>query len=330
MDVDNDNIPVRVEDLWFPDGSLVIQAQASLFRVYYAVLAARSDVFKDMLALPQPADGEETIEGCPVVRLPDAAEDVACFLRAIFDSSYFEPSPSETEFCTVISILRLSNKYGVDYLRRRALMHLSSGGPMTLSEYDKGCGTSITDTLSGTHDGPCILAVRIAREIDAPWILPSVFYVLAETRPTYIRRILDGMLYEGQLAKLSEDDKILFLKSSMHISHATHDLLCFLHSPDTIPGCEGKPCRIQQARRTALAKAQECISTGNDIANPLGIVQSAKIWRILKEACCRTCIQFCQKAHKDARKAFWDRLPEICDLPPWEELEKLKEQAFKA
>ncbi|KAJ6461245.1 hypothetical protein C8R47DRAFT_993571 [Mycena vitilis] len=189
-----------------------------------------------MLALPQPADGEETIEGCPVVRLPDSAEDVTCCLRAIFDSSYFGPSPSKPDFCTVISILRRGNKYGVDYLRRRALVHLSSGGPMTLSEYDEGYDTSsIADTLSGTQNGLCILAVRIARESDVPWILPSLFYTLAETRPTYIRRILDGGFYEGQLAKLSEGDRILLLKSN-----ATHDLLCFLHTPDTIPGCEGK------------------------------------------------------------------------------------------
>ncbi|KAJ7671264.1 hypothetical protein DFH06DRAFT_1468045 [Mycena polygramma] len=328
MDVDND-MPVRVEELWFPDGSLVIQAQASLFRIYYAVLAARSDVFKDMLALPQPADGEETIEGCPVVRLPDAAEDVTCFLRAIFDSSYFEPSPSETSFCTVISVLRLSNKYGVDYLRRRALMHLSSGAPTILSEYDKGSGTSMTKILSGRYDSPCILAVRIAREIGALWILPWVFYALAETRPKYIRRGLTGTLHEGQLAELSEDDKTLFLKSSIQISLATNAVLRFLHTPHSIPGCQGK-CAIQQARVAASATVHDYISSEESGPDPLNICADAGIWKPLKDSCCRTCYKFCVKAHDDARQAFWDRLPEICELPPWEELEKLKEQASKA
>ena len=87
MDVDEaNNIPTRVEELWFSDGSLVVQAEQSLFRVSGAVLAARSSVFNDMLGIAQPPDSE-TIDGCSMVRLPDSAEDVTCFFRAIFDSS---------------------------------------------------------------------------------------------------------------------------------------------------------------------------------------------------------------------------------------------------
>lgn len=84
--MDVDNTPTRVEELWFSDGNLIVQAETSLFRVYGAFLAARSSVFKDMLSFPQPADAE-MVEGCPVVRLHDSADDVTCFFKAIFDSS---------------------------------------------------------------------------------------------------------------------------------------------------------------------------------------------------------------------------------------------------
>jgi hypothetical protein len=84
--MDVDNTPTRVKDLWFPDGSLVVQAEQSLFRISGGILAARSSVFADMLAFTQPPDAE-TIDGCPVVKLPDRAEDLTCFFRAIFDSS---------------------------------------------------------------------------------------------------------------------------------------------------------------------------------------------------------------------------------------------------
>jgi hypothetical protein len=60
MEVDNEqtNEPQRVQDLWFEDGNLVIQAGNSQCRVYRGVLATRSLVFKDMLSFPQPSDSE--------------------------------------------------------------------------------------------------------------------------------------------------------------------------------------------------------------------------------------------------------------------------------
>ncbi|KAJ7718953.1 hypothetical protein DFH07DRAFT_784761 [Mycena maculata] len=94
----------QVPGLWFEDGSLIIQAGDCQFRVYRGVLAKRSSVFQDMLSFPQPADAE-LVEG------------------------YFD---------TIVGCLRLSEKYRVDYLRRRAsaLVHPTSRCCTTLSECD--------------------------------------------------------------------------------------------------------------------------------------------------------------------------------------------------
>lgn len=76
--------PHRVQELWFDDGNLVIQAGNSQYRVFRGILAARSPVFQDMLSFPQPPDSE-LVEGCPVVFLPDSSMEVGAFLRAIFE-----------------------------------------------------------------------------------------------------------------------------------------------------------------------------------------------------------------------------------------------------
>jgi hypothetical protein len=87
MEVDsNPPDPQRVEELWFEEGSLVIRAQTTLFRIPRAILAARSPIFADMLSIPQPSDSEK-LDGCPVVEIPDSAADATVFLKAIFDSS---------------------------------------------------------------------------------------------------------------------------------------------------------------------------------------------------------------------------------------------------
>ncbi|KAJ7466554.1 hypothetical protein B0H11DRAFT_1689843, partial [Mycena galericulata] len=65
----------RIPELWFDDGNIVIQAGNIQFRAYRDILAARSPVFQDMLSFPQPLDSE-LVEGCPLVRLNDAAAEV--------------------------------------------------------------------------------------------------------------------------------------------------------------------------------------------------------------------------------------------------------------
>jgi hypothetical protein len=82
-------------DLWFCDGSVILQAESTLFRVHKSQLSRRSIVFSDMFALAQPpvitthaTFADETYEGCPVVKLYDSAEDVTNLLLALYDGPF--------------------------------------------------------------------------------------------------------------------------------------------------------------------------------------------------------------------------------------------------
>jgi hypothetical protein len=82
---------VKHADLWFCDGSVILQADSTLFRVHKSQLSRRSVIFSDMFTLPQPVTtthatlADETYEGCPNVKLHDSAEDVANLLLALYD-----------------------------------------------------------------------------------------------------------------------------------------------------------------------------------------------------------------------------------------------------
>jgi hypothetical protein len=79
----------RCEDLWLDGGNLVIRAENTVFKVLAAQLSIASSIFKDMLSVPQPADGTtENFEGLPFVRLPDTAFDVTQFLKALVYPGY--------------------------------------------------------------------------------------------------------------------------------------------------------------------------------------------------------------------------------------------------
>ncbi|KAJ6509160.1 hypothetical protein C8R47DRAFT_1004104 [Mycena vitilis] len=172
MGVDEPIESHRVQELWFEDGNIVIQAGNSKYRVYRGVLAAHSPVFADMISLPQPADSE-VVEGCPFVRLPDPDVEDTVLLKAVFLPQFFMSFPARTEFDTIISCLHLSRKYEIDYLRRRALIHLSSGYRTKLDEYEMSTYvddyTPDTTTINKIRSWPYIVVIQLVREVDAPW-----------------------------------------------------------------------------------------------------------------------------------------------------------------
>lgn len=76
--------------MWNSDGSVILQAANTQFRVHWSVLARHSSVFRDMQGSPQPAD-QHTIDGCPVVELADDPVDVEYLLRALYIPSVHLP-----------------------------------------------------------------------------------------------------------------------------------------------------------------------------------------------------------------------------------------------
>ena len=74
----------RDEEFWFEDGSIVLQVESTQFRIAKTMFARHSNVFRDMLSLPLPAD-EPLVEGCPVVVLAgDKTKDWKCLLDAMY------------------------------------------------------------------------------------------------------------------------------------------------------------------------------------------------------------------------------------------------------
>jgi hypothetical protein len=88
-------------DLWFSDGSVVLRAEDTVFRVHMSQLSRRSLFFRDLFSLPQPGPDpsvadvdmsdaswvgcDGTFDGCPLLLLHDSAEDLANLLNALYD-----------------------------------------------------------------------------------------------------------------------------------------------------------------------------------------------------------------------------------------------------
>lgn len=213
--------PTRHPDLWFSDGSVVLRAENTLFRVHISQLSRHSAFFRDLFSLPQPmlkrqrstsstvdVDEGMQMEGCPVIVLHDAAQDVGNLLTALYDGPYV-PFPShhpkprshfdsnfgsndQSDFTITSGILRLSTKYLIDSLRSKALAHLSLAWPLELKAWDarEDAARYEVDPEYGVNTSqryPSPIAViNLANEINAPSLLPSAFYDLSRYSYTQI------------------------------------------------------------------------------------------------------------------------------------------------
>ncbi|KAJ7611825.1 hypothetical protein FB45DRAFT_941110 [Roridomyces roridus] len=333
-----DDTPHRTPELWFDDGNIVIQAENSQFRVHRGILAARSPVFRDMLSFPQPSDAE-LVEGCPLVCFHDSAVEVNVFLKAIFDSEFFMEHPSRTELETVVGVLRLSHKYEVPYLQRRALIHLSSPFCTTLSRYDRMVALAdlaesgkdaledhlpAKDTISWPTevlDDETFFGVLIplVREVGAIWVLPQLFYHLsARFKALAEEKILKIWTKIG-----INDQMTSFRGHEIQGQSLTVDVTTFL--TDLI----GDDCQSDRScARARLFAIRITREVTRDLPSMPLEVWGAAEWEAFGTEVCRNCLVSLREKHRAARQAFWNKLPEMYKLPPWEELEKIKVEAI--
>ncbi|KAJ6575566.1 hypothetical protein DFH09DRAFT_1031723 [Mycena vulgaris] len=311
--------PQPVPELWFEDASLIFQAEASLFRVYSGLLAARSSVFRDMLSFPQPDPSPlDIVDGCPRIVLHDAAADVTAFFRAIFDSSFFVP-PFTPPLDTLGGILRLSIKYDVEYLTKRCLRHLSDIYPTTLDDWDRlGYSRDIINFRAPPKVYPVFQVLQLLKHVDAPWLVPAIMY-LGCSNP--IQRIVDGVELGGTWEMSPEKRTILIAYPEQAI--AVESVLRFLKQ--RFPECH-TPAKWNAE---LLQLSQFVAENWSACHFPLEIWEDHD-WDQVAGDLCPACVGQCRKTHATARQEFWDRMPGIFGVNDrgWGELEKLKDAAL--
>ncbi|KAF8148678.1 hypothetical protein B0H34DRAFT_668422 [Crassisporium funariophilum] len=315
--VDTPDERERVEGLWFEDGNLILQAENSLFRIYSGFLAARSSVFRDMLAFPPPEEGNTIMDGCYIVPVYDSAKDMTYFLKAIIDSAFFEPPPSATELPIVEGVLRLSLKYDVQYLRKRALQHLHTTFPLTLRDWKVRDQNRTIPSIENTP----FAALRIASEFDLIWLLPSILYCIS-SHP--LEKTLDGAKWEDETINLGWADKRMCLvgRSKLLLAQSRNAMAMTKTADLDVEGCTG-------SSHTCASTRARCA----DILIGWGVAGFLDYFEDNTEVYSTTFCLMCRNVFKDqcasASQSMWHDLPGMFDLPTWEDLEKLKMRAFE-
>ncbi|KAJ7642444.1 hypothetical protein DFH06DRAFT_1052251 [Mycena polygramma] len=299
-------MPNQVEGLWFSNDHLVaLLAGESIFRVPKSILAARSSVFQAMFEFPQPApsDGEEIVDGSPAIRLQDASTEVEPFLRAIFDSSYFMPPPSMIGFREVLGILRLSHKYDVGYLHKRALRHFETVYHVRLNEV----GSFNEDAHVEYEDDDMYLdleAIPVLHEVGATWLLPYAYYNLAGTPA--IDLFSPGGGWDQFPAGMNQAC-IRAQARQIQASHLIADAMTPISS-----------CATPDLCNLAKLKFMKRHHITDMVLTPL--YDQQYLFGSLYYGVCRDCSAEAEALYRQVRDAVWNKLPANCGLEGWEVL----------
>ncbi|TFK98858.1 hypothetical protein BDV98DRAFT_572330 [Pterulicium gracile] len=175
---------------WFSDGSIVVQAENTVFCVYKGILARSSPVFAGLFELPQPLDSP-TYEGVPLVSIAESAEEMELFLKALQEWRYGEDGDiTDLTLADLAVLARLSLKYMVDALFSKVTAPLRRiYRATTVEEYLDGVKLAEEYQLDG---GDHITIVNLARRCWLPELLPTAFYLAAATLG--VKQILNGCI----------------------------------------------------------------------------------------------------------------------------------------
>ncbi|KAK7017611.1 BTB domain-containing protein [Favolaschia claudopus] len=315
----------QVEDLWFATDMIVIRAEDKAFRVPAGILAARSSVFRDMISLPPPTnDAIENMDGIPIVHLHDSADDVAAFLRAIYDSRYafacyhglFLPAPAPIDFSVVLGILRLSHKYDVQYLYRRSLEHLRVDG-WYAENYDEDDTAHLLNGLSNWDYNPLIPLQVIcdAGAVGALWLLPIAYYCLSASSGEDLLPLLDGKFAHPVGKALAARGHMVRVALATHRFAMPDDSSCYA------------PSTCDTARSMVLAQRLDEVSEPR--LNPVTPnLEATTMEKLNALGMCSDCRAVAKAVLSVAATAFWDELPGLFGLPPWAELYAMKRTAM--
>ncbi|KAJ7431973.1 hypothetical protein B0H11DRAFT_824160 [Mycena galericulata] len=288
--------------IWYFDGSVVLQAETTQFRVHASILSAGSTVFKDMFEVARaPSNLESEVEGCPLVQLyDDKALDVELVLDALYDRNFYQKR--EKSFAQVSAMWRLGKKYGFDELRDDALRRLEGHFPSTLANFQARLlspSQAPVEILISTYPGRLIDSINLARETGLVSILPAALYTICALKTN--QRDTHQMIMSG----LRGADKRL-----VHLSDADKKL-CLLVMSDLVEKQWKGPYSWTKdvgARCTARGMYGANCRAANEVAK--------------QDQLCTQCAASCQTVFSDGQKALWNELPALFGLPSWEDIKK--------
>ncbi|KAI0731744.1 hypothetical protein C8Q72DRAFT_198512 [Fomitopsis betulina] len=299
-------------DIWLPDGNLVLEADGIAFKVYGGLLAAQSEVFRELLS--DAAQDRRMLELnpfaeiCPTIRLTDHPDDLRHLLRVVFfSSSLLNSANGAMPFPVVAALVQLGYKYRIQPVVDEGIRRMSSCFSGNLDIWDEA-NTNMGNTLMSYASTDAIAVVNIARLTGVHSMLPVALYICCQLD---IDTIINGVLCEnGSRAQLAPDDIALCLEQRMCLCHDNVISALRIWRPTPSEDCK------MRADRTCVGVLE---AVTNDWLNydTSGLNHAAVMdtWNEFFENgefdLCEPCLEMVKRRATEERKTLWERLPQL-------------------
>ncbi|KAJ7218100.1 hypothetical protein GGX14DRAFT_517591 [Mycena pura] len=316
--------PTRHPDLSFADGNIAILTSSVYFLVHNGLLCRHS------VPLQQAAkamDQRIKLEGRPVLSLHDSPQDMLYFLCALYDG-LFDLELDPQNFPMVSALLRLATKYQVNRLRGSLLRQMQRvQWPVRLAQWE--LREAEATNLNGHYDARLhyphpILLINLAREINAPELLPSAFYDLS--RCTVSETAAGYCDSQGVVHQLATEDLMRLLKGREAASRFLSTFIVNeLEAREPSMNCvhlrEEDPAHQRACQAAFESITFEILRDVNGVthrsSDPLFAIVDAELMQTRDETQGRVSVlracEFCRLEFGVcvdlAREEFWNRMP---------------------
>ncbi|KAL1664694.1 hypothetical protein GGF50DRAFT_114845 [Schizophyllum commune] len=307
-------------DVWLHDGSIVLQAENTQFKIYEGLLARHSQIFADMIAVVHPQNDEHTVEGCNVVVLSDSAQDVRFMLLWLLDP---RPYTSKPTVSNILSALRMGHKYMVVPLWDDAVERLQAEFPSTLEAFHARNAEVWSAILPEDKQNDILRLSEAVRDARLNTLLPMVYYRVLQACSLTI-------ISNGGAERNAETPTCISLESRVMLLAARARVI--------------EDYRMSQNRFTLYGsdecdQEEECAEVRNSCKlmiwsrlTGFGVATSDPALNILSKwskeeqtklrlrGLCVRCIQEMEETYEGNQEITWQKLPSYFGLCAWEEL----------
>ncbi|KAH9856172.1 hypothetical protein C2E23DRAFT_810383 [Lenzites betulinus] len=296
----------RDKEHWYEDGNIIIVAAHVEFRVYKGILADHSPIFKDMFALPQPADSQST--DVPEVHVSDEPEDLRHMLQACMPKggTSLTLAPDD-EFCfeRLSALIRLGHKYEIQPLVTHAVDILKKYFPTSFDEW-------ILQRLYNEEDALHLICamgvVNLARLVNEPSLLPTALLTCCEMGEIIMEDICEALVYRP-FERLPLDDIGQFFKAIPRLTQIHLRLIFDLLVVPISPSCES-PDHCREVLQSMTSELREYVQEGG-LSCGCDVFSSPTLRRSFYVDCCETCDAMMMDLDLRGRREAWTQLPGI-------------------
>ncbi|EKM54340.1 uncharacterized protein PHACADRAFT_146190 [Phanerochaete carnosa HHB-10118-sp] len=331
-------VPNKHPELSFEDGNLALLCGHRYFLVHRGVLVRHSSVLAAMAECPTKEDLSQSLEGRPILRLPHTPDEIYILLKYLYGLS----EQSEASAFRELSVsLRLATTYNIPALRAKALRHLLLSWPILLTQWEiREKHATNADGVYVSRPGlphPSVI-IALAREVDAPELLPSAFYDLSRYLPSQLAADYTD-LDTGRIYSLSNNDLFrVFRGKEQAARYFSTFIVKELEGRVPAEFCHNRN-ELQPSRKRRCQMAFEAVTYSlirdvnglvlNRNSDPLFAIHDSLLMQTREDVPGtenKAAIRACEACRMDfgaiveaVREEFWHKLPEWFDLevPNW-------------